>query len=77
VTTPEPGTFGGASESKSSTASKAELASDAAGRGADPTTSVAVGNSAFDPRESLQLGGGFTITIPPHLGHARICPIAL
>ena len=45
-------------------------------RGLAETTSDAVGSSAFDPRESLQLGGGLTITIPPHFGHARICPIA-
>jgi hypothetical protein len=69
-------TLGGASGSRSSTASKAELTSGGPLRGLAETTSDAVGSSAFDPRESLQLGGGLIITIPPHFGQARICPIA-
>jgi hypothetical protein len=69
-------TLGGASDSKSSTASKAELISGGPLRGLADTTSDAVGSSAFDPRESLQLAGGLTITMPPHFGQARICPIA-
>ena len=37
---------------------------------------MAVGRSAFSAAPELQLGGGLTITMPPHLGQARIWPIA-
>src|SRR5262245_32951720 len=39
-------------------------------------TSVAVGKSDRCSLCSLNAGGGLTITIPPHFGQARICPIA-
>src|SRR5438876_12316415 len=41
-----------------------------------PSTSVAVGKSDFCSLTSFQTGGGLTITMPPHLGHARIWPTA-
>jgi hypothetical protein len=67
---------GGASESSSSTASNAELSTVWLIAGTLPTTSVAVARSCFPCETSLQLGGGLIITIPPHLGQARICPTA-
>ena len=69
-------TLGGASESRSSTASKAELSRVKSSGGLEGVVSPTVGRSDLDPRASLQLGGGLTITMPPHLGQARIWPIA-
>lgn len=63
---------GGASERSSSSTSNAELAGVSPKRSEGLSTSVAVGRSDFCSVASLNAGGGFTITMPPHLGHERI-----
>jgi hypothetical protein len=69
-------TRGGASESNSSRPSKAELLGVRPRSSAGPSTSVAVGWSERCSPTSLKAGGGLTMTMPPHLGQARICPMA-
>lgn len=68
--------FGGASDSNSSSTSNAEPLGVSPYRSDCPSTSVAVGKSDFCSVASLNAGGGLTITMPPHLGHERIWPIA-
>jgi hypothetical protein len=74
--------FGGASDKRSSIASKFESPSVSSGR--RTSTTVVIGNAADETGGAgtgsgspfFQPSGGLTITIPPHLGQARICPIA-
>jgi len=69
-------TFGGESESSSSTASKAESPAVCRIGRCGEAVSPTVGSSDGASSPSLQLGGGLTITMPPHLGQAKIWPIA-